>query len=210
MLARMDAELRGPRRTWLLVLASAVPLYALPMQLQGIYDASRWPVYYVVEQTAPGEVLGGTWWLCRVAPCCVFLVLAATVPCWLHARWLARLELPVVEGALGPFVSYRHPVERRSRVHARGVRAVVVAYYARLAAVLVLLMPALAIAYRLAAPSAGWGSVMPPTITFSSPEEYLPVFVLATVVLLLNAPTIARMLGPHTAAFMAGDAERDG
>jgi hypothetical protein len=198
------AAFRRLRMTWILMVASAVPLYAIPLKFQVMYEARGWPSYYEVGQTTPDELWQGTWWLREVAPCCALLVIAAVVPRWLHTRWLSRLNLPVVEGALGPVMSYRRPVERQLLVHERGVRAVVAAYYARLATVLVLLIPALVLAYVIAAPVRSFGAVMAPRILFSSPTEYLPVFIAATVVVLLNAPTEVRLLGVHAAAFRAG------
>ena len=203
------AVFRQPRTTWILLLASAVPLYAIPLLFQAIYEARRWPSYYEVSQISPGSTLRGSWWLREVAPCCAFLVIAALVPRLLHLRWLSRLNLPVVEDTVGPIGSYRRPAERQFLVHARGVRAIVAAYYARLAAVVLLLMPALVLACGIASPIQGWGSVMPPSITFSSPEEYLPVFIAATMIVLLNAPTEVRLLGPHGPAFRAGIAGDD-
>lgn len=199
-----------PRLTWILVLASAVPLYALPLLFQAMYEARGWPACYEIRQIQPGAILEGTWWLREILLCCTFLVIAGVAPRWLHARWLSRVSLPLVEGALGAVGSYRRPAERRFLVDARGVRAVTAAYYARLAAVLVLLLPAVVWAYCIALPVRGWGSVMPPSITFSSPEEYMPVFVAATMILLLNAPTEATLLGPRIRAFRGGIVRRHG
>jgi hypothetical protein len=200
----LRAAFRRLRMTWILVVASAVPLYAIPVKLQAMYEARSWPSYYEVGQTGLDELWQGMWWLREVAPCCAFLVIAAVVPRSLHIRWLSRLNLPVVEGALGPVVSYRRPAGRQLLVHARGVRAVAAAYYARLATVLVLLIPALVLAYVIASPVRSFGTVMAPTILFSSPVEYMPVFIAATVIVLLNAPTEVRLLGSHAAAFRAG------
>jgi hypothetical protein len=198
------AAFRRLRMTWILVMASAMPLYALPLKFQVMYEARGWPPYYEVGQTTPDELWQGTWWLREVAPCWALLAIAAVVPRWLHTRWLSRMNLPVVEGALGPVMSYRRPVERQFLVHECGVRAIVAAYCARLATVLVLVTPALVLAYFIASPVRSFGTIMAPTLLFSSPAEYLPVLVAATGIVLLNAPTEARLLGRHTAAFRAG------
>jgi hypothetical protein len=191
----MNTAFRRTRMTWMLVPARAAPLYALPSMFQAIYEAAGWPPRLGVGQVPPGAVLEGTWWLRQVAPCLPFLVLAAVVPGRLHARWLSRLKMPVVEGALGPALSYRHPVERQWLLGARGARALAAAYDARISAVLLVLMPSLVIGYCIARPVPSWG--LSPRITFSSPAEYLPAFIAATVIVLLNAPTKALLLGPH-------------
>ncbi|APR78929.1 Hypothetical protein A7982_04276 [Minicystis rosea] len=69
------------------------------------------------------------------------------------------------------------------------------AYCLRLAGVVVLLVPAAVLVLGMTLPSRGFDGGMPPRITFSSPLEYLPVLVLATVVVTMNAPTNARLLG---------------
>lgn len=189
------AALRRSRATWILLLANALPLYALPLAYQALYETRAWPEWYEVGQVAPGDLLRGTWWLRAIAPCCVFLALAAVIPSRLHARRISRLRLPLVEGALEEAMSYRHPAKRQIMVDVRGLRAFAAAYDVRLAMVVGLLLPALVRALAFAAPIRSYGSCSSPGITFSSPLEYLPVLAAATMVVLLNAPTMGRMLG---------------
>jgi hypothetical protein len=200
--------LRGVRVTWCVMLASMLAFFALPWLVEEMHWSlvgdPRRPAYFEVAQVPPGEfpmnatahAMRTVWVLC--------LALAAVVPRRLHAKAMRRMPLLGAERVVACGM-YRTLPARCFVVTTRFLDRLEGAYHARLGMTLLLLWPGLVLAgYHAARPGVWFSAVMGCGVVFAGVQEYLPVFVAATLLLLANAPTPRRVLGPFATEFERG------
>lgn len=193
------AACRRVRYTWMLMLASTLHLFALPLWAQQFHDelaGGRFPYLDVSVDAAPTTVEQWIlWWLPQFAVPIVALALAGNLPRLIHRQWLSRLEPLMVEGEIGHVATYRQAPHRQFFMHPRDLQRLAHAYGARLAGLAILLVIGVIPTYNEAFPMSG--GHYPRSVTFSPVEIYLPLFVVTVLILLVNAPTQARFFGCH-------------
>jgi hypothetical protein len=200
--------LRWVRVTWRMMLASMLGLFALPWLVEELYWSllgdPRRPAYFKVAQVFPG-VFPTTSTACAMWTVWVLCIaLAAVLPSRLHAKTMRRMPLLGAERVVA-CGTYRTLPARCFVVTTRFLDRLQGAYHARLGLTLLLLWPGLVIAgYHAARPRVWFSTVMGCGVVFAGVQEYLPVFVAATLLLLANAPTPRRVLGPFASEFERG------
>jgi hypothetical protein len=197
--------LRRVRVTWCVMLASMLAFFALPWLVdelhQSLTDDPRRPSYFEVTEVPPGEfpMTSRSYLMWMVFALC--LVLAAVVPRRLHAQATRRMPLLGAERVVTRG-TYRTLPTRCFVVTTSFLDRLQGAYCARLGLTLLLLWPGLVIAgYHAAWPSRWYSAVMGCGVCFAGVQEYLPMIVAATLLLVANAPTPRRVLGPFAPGF---------
>lgn len=197
--------LRSARVSWYLSLASMLGFFALPALVQELYVVVRAlnpDGFVTITQTHPDEIMPGRdlRWLWLFCGLCT--ILAALLPRWWHARVLSRIKLPTVEQNLHPSsFSYRTAPGHKIVLGRRAIDRLNSAYHGRLGITLLLLWPALSLAgYYGIFLTCSFG-ISGTDKCFAGPHEYLPVFVISTILLLLAWPSTRHVLGPLAPRF---------
>jgi hypothetical protein len=211
----LHRALRTDRVAWQLALAMMVGFFALPWLVQELYLACQAChesfSYFDVDLISLDLLWFGSRACPRTAIGSVLLVLAAVLPRWWQARILRRTTLPVVAEVAPPTdFTYRVAPERCMVAGKQALLRLRSAYLARLGATLLFLWPALFLGARHALlPSRWYGTVGGSGSIFAGPQEYLPIFIVAALILLTSSPSRRNVLGRFTEDFESGRIKLD-